>query len=115
MFSHPLKCLYIPKFIYRIMTYGSGFPNRFLFYRYKELLLTLNPSTRFYVTGLHGVDTFEEIYLLADIPSDLKNKSRTFIRTHLSRFASEFSSVSVDDLAISSFFFVCKKHERCGS
>ncbi|MDR1475312.1 MAG: class I SAM-dependent methyltransferase [Holosporales bacterium] len=105
----PLKFLEIPNFLYRLMTYGSGFPNRFLFHRYKTLLLSLSCKVKFFCTGLYGVEPFQEIYEIENIPQDLKKQAITFVDKNKCHFSNEFKKVSSEDLMISSFFFVCEK------
>ncbi|MEI8320887.1 MAG: class I SAM-dependent methyltransferase [Alphaproteobacteria bacterium] len=107
--NHSLRFLEIPEFFYKLMTYGSGYPNRFLFHKYREVLTALNPSTKFYVAGLHGVDPFDAIYPIEAIPTLLKTKAISFVNEHRHKFSKEFSNLPAEDLIISSFFFVCKK------
>ncbi len=110
-FSYKLKFLEIPKFLYRLMTYGSGFPNRFLFHRYREVLTKLDPTVKFYVAGLYGIDdNLMEIYEIDKIPITLKNKAIDFVNKYKHKFADEFKNVLSEDLIISSFFFVCQKN-----
>jgi SAM-dependent methyltransferase len=110
-FGYKLKFLEFPKLIYRLMTYGSGFPNRFLFHRYKEVLTKLDPAVKFYVAGLYGVeDNLDQIYAIEEIPNIIKNKAIEFVKVYKNKFAKEFQNVSLDDLIISSFFFVCQKN-----
>jgi len=108
-FAYPLKFLEVPRWLYRLMTEGAGYPNRFLFHGYKKILTAINPKTRFYISGLHGVPELEQEYLLESLPDDLKQKSVRYINVHRHRFASEFKNVPAEDLMVSSFFFVCGK------
>jgi SAM-dependent methyltransferase len=104
-----VKFLEVPGFLYKLMTCGSGLPNRYLFHRYKQLLQSLNPNVKFFCTGLHGVDPFQEIYKMDSIPAELENHAITFIDSNKHLFAKESKKVPSKDLAISSFFFVLEK------
>ncbi|MDR1365695.1 MAG: hypothetical protein LBJ03_01205 [Holosporales bacterium] len=105
----PVKFLEVSGFLYKLMTYGSGLPNRCLFHKYKKLLKSLSPSVKFFCTGLHGIDSFQEIYKIDDIPTELENRAIAFIDSNRHLFADEFKEVSSKDLAVSSFFFVLEK------
>lgn len=68
-YSESVKFLELPQWLYYLMTYGSGYPNRFLFRDYKKTLLELDPQTEFYIAGLHGVEEDMSLgYRLEDIP-----------------------------------------------
>ena len=108
-FSYALKFLEVPQWLYRLMTYGTGYPNRFLFHAYKNVLTSLNPTTRFYVSGLHGVPELDQEYPLDKIPKELQKKAVAYINKNRHRFASEFKNIPAEDLMVSSFFFVCGK------
>lgn len=108
-FDYSLRFLEIPTWLYKLMTYGSGYPNRFLFDQYKKVLQSLDAQCEFYVAGLYGVPELTEIYPLTDLPEALKEKSLEFVKAHQHKFAAEFAHVPLEDLSVSSFFFVCRK------
>lgn len=111
-FSYKLKFLEIPKFIYNLMTYGSGFPNRFLFNGYKEIFTKFNKAAvKFYVSGLYGMETdnLDNFYDINEIPVLLKTKAIDFVNKYKHKFSKEIRSIPTEDLIISSFFVVCKK------
>jgi SAM-dependent methyltransferase len=108
-FSYALKFLEVPQKLYKFMTYGTGYPNRFLFHRYKDILKALNPKTHFYVAGLHGVPPLDQEYSLDKIPKDLQKKAVAYINKNRHRYSSEFKNVSAEDLMVSSFFFATEK------
>lgn len=110
-YTHATKFLELPQWLYTIMTYGSGYPNRFLFHDYKKVLLALNPKSEFYIAGLHGVEADLSLgYPFEDIPQSLKQQSVDFIERYRYKFALPFQKVPAEDLMITSFFFVCTKH-----
>ncbi len=112
-YQHSVKFLEIPNWLYKLMTYGTGYPNRVLFHEYKTTLLQLNPQCKFYITGLHGVnDDLSFRYLFADIPKNLVSLAINFIKIHRNKFAHKLSKVPAEDLIVSSFFFVCKKQSQ---
>lgn len=109
-YGSPTKFLEIPSWIYKVMTYKSGYPNRFLFHDYKKVLRRICPDTRFYITGLHNIDEHSiEPASLEAIPLDLKQKSATSIEQNRPNFAKCFRTTPSEDLMVSSFFFVCTK------
>ncbi len=108
-FSDPLKFLEVPTWLYGLMTQGTGYPNRFLFHRYKDILIKLNPKTQFYVAGLYGVSDLVQAYPLDKIPLNLKKKAVAYVNKYRHHFAHEFSDISAEYLMVSSFFFVCEK------
>ena len=108
--SPSTKYLELPQWLYWLMVYSTGYPNRFLFHQYKQILRRLNPDTEFYISRLHGIEEdLSQGYKLEDIPKELILKSKSFIEKHRSKFASPFTNVNAEDLMVSGFFFVCKK------
>lgn len=108
-YSQDISYLGIPKWLYTAMVKGTGYPNRFLFHKYKEKLQALNPGCKFFVSGLFGVEPFTEIYEYPSLPESLKNKACSHIEHHRHTFAKEFKNVPAEHLMVSSFFFVCDK------
>lgn len=108
-FAHSLRFLEIPTWVYQKMTLGSGYPNRFLFHRYKEALRKLDVDVKIYITSLHGVAPFTEFYPVDAIPADIKNQALAFVNSKRAKFAKEFANVSSEDLSVESFFLVCRK------
>ena len=109
-YSESVKFLELPQWLYRIMTYGSGYPNRFLFHDYKKTLLELDPKSEFYIAGLHGIDEDMSVgYKLEDIPIQWKQHSIDFIEKHRFKFSAIFKNVASEELMVSSFFFVSRK------
>lgn len=108
-YSHSLKFLEISQWLYKLMTYGAGYPNRFLFDQYNNVLKDLDPACRFYVAGLHGVGTLPQEYPVDEIPTTLTEKAIEFVKKHRSKFSAPFKKIPAEDLMISSFFFVCER------
>jgi SAM-dependent methyltransferase len=109
-YSESVKFLELPQWLYCMMTYGSGYPNRFLFHEYKKALLALDPQSEFYIAGLHGVEEDMSVgYKLEDIPEQWKKRSMDFIAKHRVKFSAIFKNVASEDLMVSSFFFVSRK------
>lgn len=108
-YSHDLKWMEIPEWLFQCMVRGSGYPNRFLFHEYKRVLCSLNPNCRFYIAGLNGVEALDTFYKLEDIPPHLREKSHQHILRHRQNLARHLRDVPLDDLMVSSFFFVCEK------
>lgn len=108
-YDYSLRFLEIPRWLYKLMTYGSGYPNRFLFDQYKKVLQSLDAQCEFYIAGLHGVPDLPEIYKFGELPEALKEQSLEFVKIHRHKFSAEFSGVSGEDLSVSSFFFVCRR------
>lgn len=109
-YSESVKFLELPQWLYYMMTYGSGYPNRFLFHDYKKVLLELDAQSKFYISGLHGVEEDMSVgYKLEDIPEQWKKHSIDFIERHRSKFSAVFKNVASEDLMVSSFFFVSRK------
>ncbi len=103
------KFLEVPKWLYKMMVYGTGYPNRFLFHNYKKVIEKITSNYQLYIAGLHGVKPLEMFYSIEDLPENLKQQSAEFINQNRHKFAREFHGVSAEDLMVSSFFFVCRK------
>lgn len=103
--------LRIPRWVYRLMTWRSGYPNRFLFHDYKRVLQDICPdSTKLLIAAIHGRDEpLSEAVPLAQIPSDIRLTGIHAIEEVRHKFASCFKHVPSDELMVSSFFFICEK------
>lgn len=108
-YAHDVKWFEIPEWLFRKMVYKSGYPNRFLFHDYKQVLLNLDPNCQFYVAGLFGVEPLDKFYALYDLPQQIKEKAVSHIQRHRRNFAQHLRKVASEDLMVSSFFFVCSK------
>ncbi len=108
-YSHALKFLEVPSWIYQWMVHGTGYPNRVLFHRYRTVLQALNPGCHFYVAGLHGIEHKDYIYPIDAIPEAMKQQSLSYVNAHRQNLAAEFQSIPSEDLMIASFFLVCEK------
>lgn len=110
-YESSVKFLEIPEKLYRMMVSQTGYPNRMLFHRYKEILSRLFGGTcRFYIAALHNVeDDLSAGYAIQDIPDAVLKRSVDFIEAHREKFCKTFKNVPNEDLAVSSFFFVCQK------
>ncbi len=110
-YSDSTKFLEIHEKLYKMMVSNVGYPNRFLFHRYKEVLSTLNyAKCEFYIAGLHG--TQEDLsfgYHAEDISNDVWEDSLMYINNRKSKFSFELKSVNAKYLCVSSFFFVVQK------
>ncbi|HEV2524699.1 MAG TPA: methyltransferase domain-containing protein, partial [Gammaproteobacteria bacterium] len=95
LYSESVKFLELPQWLYHMMTYGSGYPNRFLFHDYKKALLALDPKSEFYIAGLHGVEEDMSVgYKVEDIPEQWKKRSMDFIAKHRVKFSAVFKNVA---------------------
>lgn len=108
-YTHDLKWMEIPAWLYTLMVKGSGYPNRFLFHDYKRVLLDLNPNCQFYVAGLNGTKALTTFYQTNNIPADLQAQAHAHIEKYRPRLAKPLRQVDANDLMVSSFFFVCEK------
>jgi SAM-dependent methyltransferase len=114
MFStsfHELKFLETSTFLYNLMTWNSGCPNRVMFNEYKNCMRKLAFKHDFYITQLAGVGPIEPHLKFEDIDKALVQKALTYIKTHKTNFAKCFQDVRDEDLIVSGFFLVATKSD----
>lgn len=106
---HDSTFLTIPRWIYSLMTKGSGFPNRILIHKYKQAMKEIGCPHEFFITGLYGVGSLEHEYTFDKIPADLKEKAMQHFKCYHKTYASLFKDVAPEDLIPSGFFLVATK------
>jgi hypothetical protein len=112
MFSpefHELKFLEVPEWCYSMMTRASGRPNRVLGDKYCALLRKANLQFSILVTRLAGVGDITPHRPYEEIPTELRQKSLTYIRSVRPRLARRFRSISDEVLSVTGFFLIAKR------
>ncbi len=111
MFSHhfhELKFFEIPDFLYLLMTYKSGYPNRILINQYREVLEQSDYEYKLFITQLGGVGAIVPVEL-TEIPEDILDVSLKYVRQHKPKFATSLKHLNERDLVVSGFFLVATK------
>ncbi len=109
---HELTFLQVPQWYYRLMTHGSGKPNRVLMHRYQHILEQSGLDYTFFVTRLVGVGDIIPHKPWEGIDKTLRDKSLHIIKKMKPSFAKEFQLCDERFLAISGFFMIAKTVKR---
>ena len=103
-YSHELKFLEAPDWLYRRMTQATGRPNRQLINVYRDVLVSQNVTHEMLVTRLAGVGEIRPHLPYEEIDPRLRQQSLDFIRQIRPRLASTFNDVADEDISIAGFF-----------
>ena len=105
-----LTFLRFPAFLYRRMTHHSGRPNRVLLHRYRDLAAELGRhgglDVTILVTSLVGEEETVPHVPFAAVGAEGRRRAVARVRAERHRFASEFASVTDEDLAVSGIVWV---------
>ena len=107
---HPLTYLTIPEPLYRLMTYGSGKPNRKLINYYKQKMIDLGYEARILIAHIVGSEA--EILPHKDTvvySIDYSNSTTLLIKKIRPRLLDKFKCLTDDELIIDSIFLTAKK------
>jgi SAM-dependent methyltransferase len=110
---HELTFLEIPGFIYPLMVYNTGRPNRILLHRYRDALESMKRKGlidySILVICLVSYGFLASYQRFEDIDKVKQRQAVDFVEAHRKKFASEFSHVDSTELAISGIFLKVTK------
>ncbi len=112
MFSnhfHELKFFEISDFLYQLMTYKSGYPNRVLINQYRDTLDSLGCQYKLFVTQLARVGPIIPQVEFNKISKTKRDKALDYIRQYKAKFALSLKHLDEKDLVVSGFFLVATK------
>lgn len=111
--QHELTFLKMPSAIYPFMVSNSGRPNRILVHRYREVLEEMKTAGlinySLLVTRLVGVGEITPHKTFQEIDLEKQSQAVAFVEKHRQKFASEFSHIPSQDLAISGIWIDATK------
>lgn len=108
-----LRWLEIPSWMWQASIQYSGYPNRVLLHRYRELLDELKGQGfieySWVVSHLVSIGRLPEPRPWCEIDEETRRRAVEFVRRRRSRLSAEFRDVSNEDLAVQAIFLTARK------
>jgi SAM-dependent methyltransferase len=108
---HPLTFLTIPERIYRLMAKDSGKPNRRLIHDYRKQMRRMGYDAKLFVSSVLGVGALSPYREHIEAGVDYSKETINLIEEIRPKLASQYRSLSTENLAVAGIFLVARKPE----